>query len=251
VLWSFATVSPDGRYYAVGQRLDDSFQRFGILLVDLKAGTHRVLDEDPYIINPHPQFEPGDGRHILRPHHRGGQFGTDGRKARTAGPEGSTLYLLSVEDGVRTPLPVGKPYTTMITGHQVWIGTTREILLSVAAQDDFAAEKGNLLRIRPGQPAQAVGKGYVFNHVNVSRCGRYFCCDDWRDKTKLVIGSLRTGRKVEVCESGASRSREPNTHPHAYLTPDLTWVIFNSDRTGEPHVYAARVPGPLIKQLDA
>lgn len=28
-------------------------------------------------------------------------------------------------------------------------------------------------------------------------------------------------------------------HAHAYLTPDLKWVIFNSDRDGFPHIYAA------------
>ncbi|MCH7558921.1 MAG: hypothetical protein IIB56_15920 [Planctomycetes bacterium] len=40
-----------------------------------------------------------------------------------------------------------------------------------------------------------------------------------------------------------------NTHPHAYLTPDLKWVIFNSDRSGFPHVHAASVPEGIIEEL--
>ena len=40
-----------------------------------------------------------------------------------------------------------------------------------------------------------------------------------------------------------------NTHPHAYLTPDLKWVIFNSDRIGFPHVHAASVPEGIIEEL--
>ncbi len=68
--------------------------------------------------------------------------------------------------------------------------------------------------------------------------------------SKIVIGSIRTGKTTELCESRASRSREPNTHPHAYLTPDLKWVIFNSDRGGFPHVYAASVTKEMLERVD-
>jgi Tol biopolymer transport system component len=41
----------------------------------------------------------------------------------------------------------------------------------------------------------------------------------------------------------------PDTHPHAYVTPDRRWVIFNSDRTGRLQVYAAAVPTELVAGL--
>ncbi len=248
-LGSLGTVSPDHRYYACGKRLDERYTRFGILLVDLKEGRQQVIDEDPYIFNPHPQFEPGEGRQLMIQHNRGGGYSPDGTRIRTVGPEGATLYLLSVPDGKRTPLRVGKPYTTMITGHEAWIGTTREMLLSVVAEGEYAPDKGNLLAVRAGGTARTVARGYAFNHVGVSRCGRLFSCDDWRGTCKLVIGSIATGRTAVVCESHASRSREQNTHPHAYLTPDLKWLIFNSDRSGFPHIYAARVPEEMVAGL--
>ena len=69
--------------------------------------------------------------------------------------------------------------------------------------------------------------------------------------SKLVIGSIGTGKASVLCESKASMGRAQNTHPHAYLTPDLKWVIFNSDRSGFPHIHAARVPDGLIKSLSA
>lgn len=34
-----------------------------------------------------------------------------------------------------------------------------------------------------------------------------------------------------------------------YLTPDLKWVVFNSDRSGFPHIHAASVPPGLIESL--
>ncbi len=176
-------------------------------------------------------------------------FSPDGELQQLVGPEGATLYLLSLFDHQRTNLQVGTPYTTAVTGHQVWIGETREILLTVMARDDYSLEKGNLLAVRADETARVVARGYKFNHVNVSRCGRFFCCDDWQQDCKIVIGSVRTGRTAVVCESKTSRSRSQNTHAHAYLTPDLKWVIFNSDRNGFPHVYAASVPSKIIQDI--
>lgn len=94
-----------------------------------------------------------------------------------------------------------------------------------------------------------IGRGHRFNHVGVSRCGRLFCCDDWQPPFRIVIGSTKTGKSAVVCESKTEPSRSQNTHPHAYLTPDLKWVIFNSNRSGRAHVYAARVPEGMAQGL--
>ncbi len=113
-------------------------------------------------------------------HNRGGKYSADGKRERLVGPEGATLYLLSVPEGKRTELQVGTPFTTACTGHEAWIGDTQEILLTVSARDDYAPERGNLLGVRAGQPARVVAKGYRFAHVGVSRCGRLFSCDDFQ-----------------------------------------------------------------------
>ncbi|UCC97530.1 MAG: hypothetical protein JSW66_17010 [Phycisphaerales bacterium] len=246
---SMGTVSPDGRYYAWGKRIDEQYTRFGVLLIDLQKHTESVIDEDPCIFNPHPQFEPDKGRQLLIQHNRGGKFSPDGKLEQLVGPEGATLYLLSISDSQRTSLQVGTPYTTAATGHQAWIAKTGEILLTVSARDDHAPPKGNLLAAEVNQAARVAAKGYRFNHVNVSPCGRFFCCDDWQEGCKIVIGSIETGRIAVVCESKTSRGRPQNTHAHAYLTPDLKWVIFNSDRNGFPHIHAATVPAEMIQAI--
>ena len=248
-LFSLGTVSADARYYACGERLGDDYRAFGILLIDLEKGTQEIIDWDPFILNPHPQFEPGEGRILMIQHNRGGKYTAQGKRIRLVGPEGATLYLLSVPDGKRTKLQVGKPHTTPVTGHEAWIGKTKEVLLTVSAREDYAPAKGNLLAVRAGSAARVVAKGYRFNHVGVSRCGRFFCCDDWQEPYKLVIGSIRTGKTAVVCESKTSPDRAQNTHPHAYLTPDLKWVIFNSNRSGFGHVHAASVPEGTIERL--
>ena len=246
---TLGTVSADKRYYACGVRLDKANKAFGVLLIDVEKGTEEVIDRDTYIFNAHPQFEPGQSKQIMIQHNRGGRYGPNGKIQRSVGPEGATLYLLSAADGKRTTLQVGKPYSTPITGHEAWIGKTQEMLLSVSASGDFAPEKGNLLGVRAGAPARVVARGYRFAHVGVSRCGRFFCCDDWRGTYKLVIGSTKTGRTAVVCESKTKPARAQNTHPHPYLVPDLKWVIFNSNRSGHPHIYAASVPEGMIEGI--
>jgi len=246
---SLGTVSADGRYYAGGIVVDPQWTMFGVALVDLEKGTWSILDRDPFILNPHPQFEPGEGRQLLIQHNRGGKHSPDGKLTRLVGPEGATLYLLSVPGGKRTTLQVGTPFTTPCTGHEAWIGSTGEVLLSVSPDGDFAAQKGNLLGVRAGRPAGVVGRGYRFNHLGVSRCGRMYSADDWQAPFKLVIGSTKTGHSAVLCESKTSPTSDQSTHPHPYLTPDLKWLIFNSNRNGFPHIYAARVPEGLVESL--
>ncbi|MFH1924323.1 MAG: hypothetical protein ABIP48_31105 [Planctomycetota bacterium] len=246
---SLGTVSTDRRYYAGGTKTDPGWAMFDVLLVDLEEGTQKILDRDPFILNPHPQFEPGEGRQLMIQHNRGGKYSADGKLQRLVGPEGATLYLLSVPDGKRTELQVGKPYTTPCTGHEAWIGNSQEMLLTVSASGDYAPEKGNLLGVRASQPARVVAKGYRFAHVGVSRCGRLFSCDDFQGAYRLVIGSNQTGKMAVVCESKSAPTGSQNTHPHPYLTPDLKWVIFNSNRSGFPHIYAASVPEGMIEEV--
>lgn len=248
-LRSLGTVTTDRRYYAVGTMLEPGWKTFDVTLVDLKTGTQTMLDRDPFILNSHPQFEPGAGRTLMIQHNRGGTYTADGKLERLVGPQGATLYLLSVPGGQRTELQVGKPYTTPCTGHEAWIGNTKEILLSVSASGDFAPEKGSLLGVRAAQPARVVGHGYRFNHVGVSRCGRLYCCDNWKPPYQIVIGSTRNGKSAVVCASKTQPSHSQNSHPHAYLTPDLKWVIFNSNRSGSAHIHAARVPEEIVQNL--
>ena len=103
--------------------------------------------------------------------------------------------------------------------------------------------------VRAGEPASVVSRGYRFSHVGTSVCGNFFSCDDG-PTADVVIGSIRTGKNAVVCHSGSSFGRAQNTHPHPYLTPDLKWVIFNSDRSGEPQIHAATVPDGMIEELE-
>jgi hypothetical protein len=247
---TLATVSPDERFYAYGVVTDEKYRDYGVEIADLMTGSTQIIDRDPYILNPHPQFEPSEGKQIMIQHNRGGKIDENGNRMQLVGEEGATIYLLDIESHQRTPLQVGKPHTAPCTGHETWIGGTKEMILTVSASGDQSVGRGNLLGVRSGEPARVISTGHLYAHVGASVCGRFFCCDDFTTGD-IVIGSIKTGKNAVVCHSESSLiPGQQNTHPHPYLTPDLNWVIFNSDRSGEPQIHAATVPDGMIEELE-
>jgi hypothetical protein len=255
---SLGTISSDNRYYAAGIFLKDQDPAFGILLIDLQNNQHKIIDTAPDIFNSHPQFEPGKGDFLLVQRNRGGIVSGNGRIEQLTGPEGAIYYFLSIPDGKRTDLPVGIPYIpAKPTGHAAWIKDSKEILLTVNPAGDSSFFKGNLLKTDMKGNYKILTEGFKFNHVNVSRCGRFYCCDNvraenGREKGDLVIGSIETGKAAVLCAPGNSMegARNQGSHAHAYLSPDLQWVIFQSDRTGKIQIYAASIPEGMLQALE-
>ena len=245
------TVSKDGRYVAYGLNLSYGPQMFGIGLADTRTGERRLLCQDPYICNSHAQFEPAEGKQVLIQHNRGCEFSPTGERIKLLGNEGCTIFLVDLE-GKITPLPVGPPHTTTLTGHQAWIGETQEIIMTVKPTGEFVPERGNILCIRAGGEYRRIGAGRRMNHIGTTPCGRYFHADGAKTQ-EIIVGSPATGRTVLVCHSRTSYSEggfDQCGHPHAYLSPDFRWVVFNSDRTGRPEIYVASVPEDLLAGLD-
>ncbi|NLD43792.1 MAG: hypothetical protein GX657_09880 [Chloroflexi bacterium] len=246
------SVTPDGRYYINSAYLGN--RRFGLWRCDLQTGERRVIWEAGQdMCNAHPQVDPA-GTDIMIQHNRGAVVDDDGRMVVRFGEIGKTIYLIDIEGQNHRTLPWGKPFTRPTMGHQSWIGPTYGILSTVSdrreATNAQLAAEGNLLALWPGEERPVVvGRGYAYDHVNSSRDGRFWVGDEM-DAARLVVGSLRTGRSTLLCETGSSLSTPQYTHPHPYYSPDNKWVIYNSDRTGIPHVYAARLPEGLLESLD-
>ena len=225
------TISPDERYYCGVKSLHDNLH--GLFRVDLRDGTWQFIHEHEDIHNPHLQFEPGRGEWILvQNDHRGERW------------EESTLYVVDRDGRNERRLPVGKPYTRGIDGHQCWIGTTGKVLLTT---EDSRAH-GNLYVTAPGEAQpKLLNRGFHFVHVSASADGRFFVADHAK---RVFLGSLNTGRVLPFCDPQVSWGSLHYTHPHAYLTPDNRHVIFNSDCTGICQVYAAQIPGGTLEYLE-
>jgi len=246
------TTSPDRRYVAYGVALSYDPQRFGVELLDLQTGERKVVCEDPDLCNTHLQFEPAEGRWLLVQHNRGCRFAADGTRIRLVGEQGATIFLLDPLTGQIERLPVGKPHTTPLTGHQAWLGTSQQIVMTVGNEGDFTAEKGNVLVLRPGRPWRQVAAGREMCHIGSTPCGRYFFADGIATQ-EIIVGSPKTGKTVLICHSQTSYNGlgfGQQGHAHAYLSPDFRHVVFNSDRTGRPQLYVAALPDGLLDELD-
>ena len=51
-------------------------------------------------------------------------------------------------------------------------------------------------------------------------------------------------------QRGRNRAAWTDSHPHAYISPDRQWVVFNSDRTGVQQIYCAAIPEAVIAGLE-
>ena len=245
------TVSSDERYCAYGVALSFDPVMFAIEVVDLESGSRKIIHKDPEICNPHTQFEPTHGKWVMVQHNRGCEHLPDGTRTQLVGEKGATEFLLTIPDGEVTRLPVGRPHTTVITGHEAWLTGQDEILMSVGARGDFTPEAGgNLIAVTASGQVRRVGiPGIQVNHVGTTPDGRFFSVDDWRGTSELLIGSNLSGKTTLVCESRTSMGPSQATHAHPYLSPDANWLVFNSDSPGRPQIHVASVPKSMTTDV--
>jgi hypothetical protein len=242
-VWRYpvSTISPDERFFVSNMRVRDEI--YGLYRVDLQRGTWEVFHEHQDICNPHPQFEPSKGQDILVQHNRGCRLDEAGNILKLVGEEGATLYVIDRDGGNLRPLPVGKPFTTPVTGHECWIGSTGKVILTASNRD--------VLVVAPGDTrARVVFRGLRFSHMAASDDGRFFISDDFSNG-RLYVGSIATGHLLPLCETQASCSNPQHTHPHAYMTSDNRHVIFNSDHTGLGQVWAVEVPAGYLDAVES
>jgi hypothetical protein len=240
--WLVCTISPDERYFVANTRVKGDV--WGLYRVDLKDGTWDLFHQHPHICNPHPQFEPSKGQDILVQLNRGSVIDDDFNIIHLVGEEGATLYVMDKDGGNVRYLPVGKPHTPPVTGHECWVADTGKVILTTGGQ--LGTE---LHLVTPGEErSRRIWKNVGFSHISASTDGRFFVTDDYRS-AKIYVGDIASGRMLPLCDTGSSFGGPQYTHPHPYMTPDARFVIFNSDRTGLAQVWAAEIPRGFLESL--
>lgn len=228
--YSYGTVSPDHRYYAVSVRPPDG-RASNVHLLDIKTNRWTVLLDKPGYHAKHEQFSrDGRNRVLIQLNQM---------------PDVKVVLLSELEiGGVEKPFPADRPYTPRPTGHEAWIGTTGSIFFSTGAS---ATTKGNIWSAKVGdENPTLVHEGRRFGHVSVSRCGGYWIGDCGEKGIPIYIGSFATGRAKRVCFSRTEYDGKQWSHAHPYLTADNGWLIFAARRDGHPQTYGAKLkPGWL------
>jgi hypothetical protein len=231
-----STISPDERTFVSSTHLHDNV--YALYKVDLARGTWEFFHEEKDISNTHVQFEPVHGRDLLVQQNRGAVIRPQGGYEKLTGDEGATLYVVDIDGKNQRFLPVGKPLTGAVDGHQCWIGRTGKVLAVV----EDPLEIGGQCIMTPGDTkARRIMPGFAFIHVSVSSDGRLVAADHGGNHY-VYLGSLETGKVVHLCDAAATRGGPHYTQEEPYVTPDNRHVIFNSNRTGIAQLYAAEIP---------
>ena len=231
--YSYGTVSRDYRYYTVSVRPPDGGPS-QVHLLDISTNTWSVLLDKPGYHAKHEQFSrDGRNRVLIQLNQQ---------------PDVKVVLLSELEiGGGETRFPADQPYTLRPTGHEAWIGTTSEILFSTAMDD---TTKGNLWRGKVGDPtATLVYEGKRFNHVSVSKDGKYWIGDTNEEGIPLYIGSFASGRARRACFTRTEYDGKQWSHAHPYLTADNQWLIFSSRREGHPQVHGAKLKAGWLEGL--
>ncbi|MDP6354188.1 MAG: hypothetical protein QF473_03740 [Planctomycetota bacterium] len=240
---TICSISPDGKTFVAGIPVRDDI--YGLYRIDLPTGEWEVFHEHKDILNPHVQIEPSEGEDILVQWNRGGRKDEHGNIINLVGEEGASLYVIDKNGGNIRYLPVGKPHTAGVTGHECWIGNTKSILLTTGDP----APAGRLFTVSPGdEKAKLICRGFGFNHISASVDGRFFA-GDWG--TRVYIGSFKTGHVRYLCDTRGRVGGPQYSHPHPYMTPGNKYVIFNSNETGVAQVYSAEIPDGFLDSLES
>lgn len=265
------SVSPDQRYViGMTPRLKGrGAPVFQIIRLDLKQQVREVIFEHPEICNPHLQYNPVHGKQILIQNNVGVRLKRDGstEQYQTAGCK---LFVIDQDGRHQRYVPAGPPVTRGITGHECFVADTGRVLFSAGWvmhtdrdwRHDPLHPRGNVFTARPGdrKPTLFEAPEHKFNHVCVSRCGRYFVADSHTGKgmfengrfkpVALVIGNLESGKyRTLVEDTEGTSGGNQCTHTHPYLTADSRYVIYNADPSGIPQVFAARIPSGFLDSL--
>ncbi len=234
--YSYGTVSPDHRYYAVAVRPPDA-DASRLDLLDLRTGQWRVLlDMEGYHAK-HEQFSrDGRNRVLIQLNHM---------------PDVEQVLLGEVAvTGEMRLFPADRPHTPRPTGHEAWVGASDRIFFSTGSDADSA---GNVWTGRVGDdgPRLVYSGDLRFGHVSVSADGRYWVGDTGEEGVPIYIGSFASGRCARAVFSRTVYDGKQWSHAHPYLTADNRWLIFTA-RRGEdaiPQVYGARLAEGWLEGL--
>ena len=231
--YSYGTISPDYRYYAV------SVQPPGggpsqVHLLDLETNRWSVLLDKPGYHAKHEQFS-RDGRNRVL-------------IQLNKMPDIKVVLLSELEiGGAEKRFPADQPHTLRPTGHEAWIGDTSSIFFSTGSS---STSKGNIYSAKVGEEnPQLVHEGKRFGHVSVSRDGKYWIGDCGEKGIPIYIGSFATGRCKRACFSRTEYDGKQWSHAHPYVTADNKWLIFAARRDGHPQTYGAKLPDGWLDTL--
>lgn len=218
------SMTDDGRLYCFVWTSPDGSKGFGTL--DTETAARKIVPLGFKGRFTHLQIEPGKGELV--------QFCGDANERG-----GVDLFIADANGGIER-LPIEQA-----NGHNAWLGATGKVYTNQLG------ENRDIIAIRPGssRPEIIAKAPPRFWHTGVSPEGDWMVSDTLNPDDGLHLICVKTGKHAPLCRAMSSQGHSQYTHPHPSVSPGGRHVLFNSDRTGIPHVYAAEIPDSLRASL--
>ncbi|MDD8016454.1 MAG: hypothetical protein PHX45_12245 [Acidobacteriota bacterium] len=223
---------------------------YGVAVIEPAAGRAHVVYESKDVRNPHGQYSRNADRKVLVQVNNGIEFDRHGNLLRLVGEKGASLVVVDDDGGNPMTLKAGFSMLERVQGHQCWVGPKNMVITTLHRRESVSKPwiQDRIVTIVPGEEYRVVGEGKGFTHIHASPDGEWWISDD--NKTgDIYIGSVRTARYKLFYRSGATFGSPQYTHPHPFFLGDGKSVGWNSDVTGVPQVYAARIPDRFLDSL--
>jgi len=221
------SVSADGEFFITGRQMLDG--RNVILRYSIHSPEAHILYEHPTGIA-HVQFDPYTSDRIAfctssDEHHR---------NIWTIKRDGTDGHVLNLQHG---------------NGHFAWL--KRNDMEGVVVMSNTTSPRGAIKYCGVNQiDGRIIAQGKNFWHASPSKDGKWIVADtNWPDEGIYIIHAS-TGKIKSLCYPKSSEGHAQWTHPHPFFSPDGKMVVFNSDRSGLPHVYLAKISDEFLKDLE-
>jgi hypothetical protein len=222
----------------------------GLAVVEPFAGKVRIVYSGPDVRNPHGQYSKNADRKVLVQVNNGMVVDKFNNIIKLVGEKGASLVVVNDDGTNPVILKAGFSMLERVQGHECWVGPKDQVLTTLHRRLTVNSPwiQDRVVAVVPGEDYRVVGQGKGFTHIHASPDGEWWISDDNRT-ADVYIGSVKTARYKLVHRTGSTFGSAQFAHPHPFFLGDGKSVGWNSDVTGVPQIYVARIPEGFLDEL--
>ncbi len=270
LLYGTSSISSDGARLCMAGYLGDGRTHnapWGLVVFDVERADVSLIFEGQSFCNIHHQYsrskDPEESHDILLQDNHGCDVDELGDIATLAGGKGADVHVIRDDGSDFRCYAFGRDGVETCQGHQAWRGEQMSVVASMAIESEerypllearaVRAEPGTMHhgRLIPGATRNRISRSMEREdscHFAFDPSGTRFVSDTFGYRGRhadcvIYVGVLPDEpdaalRTSYLLHPRSSFGHSQHTHPHPFQSPDGSVVLFNSDESGLPQIYA-------------